>query len=191
MDLLEIVAKESPQIAIIMMTGYTTEENAITSLQKGAFDFLPKPFAFEELLATVRRADRFVKLSMASRRTQLNESARNYYRLGMHSWAKLGADGTAQLGVTDIFQKTVGMIRQIELPAVNDEIRQGGLLAQIVAADQMKHAAWAALSGRVLESNHNAEQNPTSLNLDPFGSGWLVRIIPINLEDELNHLSKA
>lgn len=56
LELLEIVKKEYPALAVIMMTGYTTEENAHKALEKGAIDFIPKPFSFEELLHVLARA---------------------------------------------------------------------------------------------------------------------------------------
>jgi CheY-like chemotaxis protein/glycine cleavage system H lipoate-binding protein len=188
MELLEIVQKEFPQIAAIVTTGYTTVDNAVESLQKGAFDFLPKPFSFDELLGIVQRACRFIALPAAARNAPVVTTMPNCYLLGMHVWAKPEVDGTAKLGVTDLFQQTVGRIMQIDLPAVNDEIRQGSALAQLVSEDQIKHTAWAALSGRIIQSNATLAQNPDLLNRDPWGDGWLVQIAPDNLASELVNL---
>ncbi|MDZ7290234.1 MAG: response regulator [candidate division KSB1 bacterium] len=189
MELLDIVRKNLPQVAAIMMTGYSTLDNAVTSLKNGAFDFLPKPFTFEELLSTVLRASRFIDLPMAERSLGLNGNVPNRYHLGMHSWTKIDLDGTAQLGITNLFQRTVGHITQIELPQLNHQIQQGNLLVRVAAEDQMVHTVWAALSGRVMALNDKVQGNPHLLNKDPFGEGWLVRIIPDNLENELAHLS--
>ncbi len=190
MEFLDIAKKEFPQVAVIMMTGYSTLNNAVAALENGAFDFLPKPFTFEELLSAVQRAARFVNLPAAGRSAGPNGTMTNRYLLGLHTWAKIETDGTAQLGITGLFQTTVGLIAQIELPAVNDEIRQGGLLAQIVAQDEMKHTAWAALGGRVIEVNRHVRENPQLLNRDPMDSGWLVRMVPDNLENDLANLGQ-
>jgi glycine cleavage system H protein len=109
----------------------------------------------------------------------------------MHLWARLDVDGTAKLGVTDLFQQTISRIEQLELPEINDELRQGSLLAQITSEDQLKHTVWAALGGRVIERNSELEQNPGLLNRDPWVSGWLVRIIPDNLQNELINLIRT
>ncbi len=188
MELLEIIQKEFPQIAAIVTTGYTTVDNAVKSLQKGAFDFLPKPFSFEELLGIIQRACRFIALPAKDRTAPVVTTMPNCYLLGMSVWAKLEVDGTAKLGVTDLFQQTVGRIVQIELPAVNDEIWQGSSLAQLLSEDQIKHTAWAALSGRIIKRNATLAQNPDLLNRDPWGGGWLVQIIPDNLASELINL---
>jgi CheY-like chemotaxis protein/glycine cleavage system H lipoate-binding protein len=190
MEFLDIAKKEFPQVAAIMMTGYSTLHNAVAALQSGAFDFLPKPFTFEELLSAVQRAARFVNLPAAGRSAGANGAMTNRHFLGLHTWAKIETDGTAQLGITDLFQATVGLIAQIELPAVNNEIRQGNVLTQIVAQDEMKHTAWAVLGGRVIEVNRRVQENPRLLNRDPMDSGWLVRIVPDNLENDLANLGQ-
>jgi CheY-like chemotaxis protein/glycine cleavage system H lipoate-binding protein len=190
MEFLDIAKKEFPQVAAIMMTGYSTLLNAVAALQNGAFDFLPKPFTFEELLSVVQRAARFVSLPPAGRSAGSNGAMINRHFLGLHTWAKIETDGSAQLGITDWFQATIGSIARIELPAVNGELRQGGLLAQIVAQDEMKHTAWAALGGRVIEVNRHVQEDSQLLNRDPMDSGWLARIFPDNLENDLANLGQ-
>jgi two-component system, OmpR family, phosphate regulon sensor histidine kinase PhoR len=56
MQLLEEINQLEQDIAIIIITGYATIENAINAGRKGAFDYLPKPFNSDELLAKVERA---------------------------------------------------------------------------------------------------------------------------------------
>jgi len=48
LKLIEIVNEKYPDIPIIMITGYATLEIAVQSLKLGAFDFIPKPFAFAD-----------------------------------------------------------------------------------------------------------------------------------------------
>ena len=56
MDILEYVNKNCPDIQVIIITGYSTISNAVESIKKGAFDYLPKPFTPDELLSVVRDA---------------------------------------------------------------------------------------------------------------------------------------
>lgn len=185
MELLNLTRREFPALAVILMTGYSTLENAVTALKNGAFDFLPKPFAFEELLSTVHRAGRSLALSSATLKT-IDPAC---YHLGVQVWAKIDHDGAAQLGVTDLFQQTVGPIVQVVLPALNESVQQGGPMAEILAADQMKHTVYSALSGRVVARNDLIERRPELLNRDPLENGWLLRILPDRLENELVNLS--
>jgi len=188
MELLEIIRTEFPHVAVIMMTGYSTLENAVAALHNGAFDFLPKPFAFEELLSAVQRAGRFVNLPEKMRVPGFPVDAGRLYRLGMCAWTRVEQDDTALVGITNLCQRIVGQIMTVEWSMLHDQIQQGGRLVELAAADQLCHIVWSALSGRVIERNHQVEADPSLLNRDPWGRGWLVRIIPENLKNELAHL---
>jgi len=160
----------------------STLANAVESLNQGAIDFLPKPFAFEELSSTVQRACRFLRIAPKERKTMLD-----YYphRLGISAWATVDADGTARLGFTSLWKKLIGEIEQAELPELNADLQQGGMLAQIVAQDQLKHAAWSALSGRVIAVNRPGGGKCGSGNRGAPYDDWVVRIVPVSLETEL------
>jgi len=56
MEILKTVRVEKPEMYIIVMTGYATIRNAVSAMRLGAFDYLPKPFTDEELIASVERA---------------------------------------------------------------------------------------------------------------------------------------
>jgi len=188
MDLLGMIRREFPRVPTIMMTGYSTLENTVASLQEGGFDFLPKPFAYEELLSAVQRARRFVALPESMRLPGPNAPVGRLYRLGMWAWARVDADDTALIGITDLYQRLIGGIVQLELFAPHGEVRQGSRLVDLGAADQLRHPVWSALSGRLIERNLQVEADPSLLNRDPWGSGWLVRILPDNLRIELANL---
>ena len=191
MELLEIIRTEFPHVAVIMMTGYSTLENAVAALRNGAFDFLPKPFTFEELLSAVQRAGRFMTIPGEERRQTCPVDAGQPYQLGPCAWARIERDDTALVGISDLCQRIVGQIRTVEWSVLHDQIQQGGRLADLAAADQLRHPVWSALSGRVIERNHQVDADPSLLNRDPWGRGWLVRIIPDNLKNELANLRQV
>jgi DNA-binding NtrC family response regulator len=56
MEILKTVRAEKSETYIIVMTGYATIKNAVSAMKLGAFDYLPKPFTDEELVASVERA---------------------------------------------------------------------------------------------------------------------------------------
>jgi DNA-binding NtrC family response regulator len=56
MKLLESALAHDPSLIVILTTGYSTVANAVAALKHGAFEFLPKPYTCEELLACVARA---------------------------------------------------------------------------------------------------------------------------------------
>lgn len=55
-SLLDILKKEDPTIAVIMMTGYSTHKDIIDAMKKGASDFLLKPFEYDNLIMVMIRA---------------------------------------------------------------------------------------------------------------------------------------
>jgi DNA-binding NtrC family response regulator len=56
MEILKIVQVEKSEIHIIVMTGYATIRSVVSAMRLGAFDYLPKPFTDEELIASVEKA---------------------------------------------------------------------------------------------------------------------------------------
>ena len=200
LELIEIVKRKYPQIPMIIITGYATLENAVQSLKVGAFDFIPKPFSFEELLGVVSRAINFIELMRSAKQEEDSierlikqlrqiDDKEKFYFLGKHSWAKLDKDGSAIVGVGETFYKIIGKIQQVIFPSVNEEIDQGNVCTRIITQDQLVHTVWAPLSGKVIKNNLEVEKNAGLINTTPFSQGWLLRIIPTNLEMELVNLT--
>lgn len=185
---------------VVMITGYATLENSLESFQRGAFDFIPKPFDPRELLGVVRRAMRF-HLARAdsgplSPDRLAEQAARHaadvgteYFRLGRHSWARLDEDGTATLGAAETFAGMLREVESIEFPGDSEHTVQGRTLARIVSHGGLVHRVWAPLSGQVLTINQQVKADPQVLDRDPFGTGWLLQIIPSDLERELKLIS--
>jgi len=55
MELLEHIRAHDPDIVCLMMTGYASLETAVEAAKKGIYDYIPKPFTPEQLLAAVHR----------------------------------------------------------------------------------------------------------------------------------------
>lgn len=68
MEVIEILAKEMPDIVLIMITGYASIMSAVEAIQKGAYDYLPKPFSPEQLRVIVHRALEHRNLRMEARK---------------------------------------------------------------------------------------------------------------------------
>jgi len=56
MEILKTVHVEKSEMYIIVMTGYATIRSVVSAMRLGAFDYLPKPFTDEELIASVEKA---------------------------------------------------------------------------------------------------------------------------------------
>ena len=183
--------------ALIMMTGYSTVENAVNSLYQGAIDFIPKPFTMDELLSSVFRANNYQEI----KKKQTAFSNKNtghellyvtcpakYLRFGYSSWMFQENDGSVLTGLCDLFLKTIESINRIDLLELEDEIAQGISCLTIRSGDERTHKILSPVSGRIIEVNQNLKLNPNIIEKDPYFEGWVYRIIPNDLGYEIKHL---
>jgi two-component system sensor histidine kinase/response regulator len=68
MEIIEILARDIPDTVLIIITGYATIVSAVEAIQKGTYDYLPKPFSPDQLRAVVRRASEHRSLKIETRR---------------------------------------------------------------------------------------------------------------------------
>jgi len=68
MEIIEILARDMQDIVLIMITGYATIVSAIEAIQKGAYDYLPKPFSPDQLRAVAKRGLEHRSLKMEARK---------------------------------------------------------------------------------------------------------------------------
>ncbi len=91
-----------------------------------------------------------------------------------HEWVKVDGD-VATIGVTDYAQSSLGDIVYVELPKVGSAIRQFsnvGVIESVKAVSDL----FTPMSGEVVEVNAGLEGDPASVNRDPYGSGWLMKV---------------
>jgi CheY-like chemotaxis protein/glycine cleavage system H lipoate-binding protein len=195
---LEELARRGIRTPVVMMTGYSTVENAVKSLTStGAVDYIPKPFTADELLTVVARSLRCGKLLEESESAGLPGSGAmsfvpppaNYYSLGYASWALMEDKGTAKIGVSDLFMKATKGIEAIELSPLGEDLLQGVTCAEVISPDGLKHSIMCPLSGSVLEVNQSALSDPSLIERDPYFRGWLYRVLPTNPKSDLQWLS--
>lgn len=91
-----------------------------------------------------------------------------------HEWARVEGN-TAVVGITDYAQEKLGSIVFVELPASGKTFKKGETL---VTVDSVKAVAevYAPLSGPVEETNESLKDSPESINQDPYGRGWMVKL---------------
>lgn len=195
---LEALAGKGIQTPVVMMTGYSTVENAVKSLSStGAVDYISKPFTADELLTVIRRSLRCGKLMDEAESAGLPPHnslsyvpcPADYYRLGYVSWVLMEDEGTARIGVGDLFLKAAEGIREFELSTPGDDLVQGVPCAVATSMDGSTHEIMCPMSGKILEVNADAQSNPSLVEKDPYFRGWLYRILPTNPESNLQWLS--
>ena len=94
-----------------------------------------------------------------------------------HEWVQDLSDGTASVGISDYAQSSLGDITYVQLPKVGVVLKQGspfGVVESVKAASDL----YAPLSGTVTAVNTALETKPETLNSDPYGAGWIMKIKP-------------
>jgi glycine cleavage system H protein len=91
-----------------------------------------------------------------------------------HDWARIDAD-EAVLGITWFAQDALGELVHYEPPNVGDTITKDSPYGEVESVKAVSDVI-APLSGEVLEVNQKVVDEPETVNADPYGDGWLVRI---------------
>jgi glycine cleavage system H protein len=91
-----------------------------------------------------------------------------------HDWARI-EDDEAVLGITWWAQDALGELVHFEAPAVGDSTVKDEPYGEVESVKAVSDVI-SPLSGEILEINERAVEEPESINDDPYGEGWLVRI---------------
>ena len=90
-----------------------------------------------------------------------------------HEWLDDGAPAT--VGITGIAADALGDIVYLELPAVGEEIIAGAVVGEIESTKSVSEL-YSPVSGTVVEINQAAVEDPSVVNSDPYGNGWLLKV---------------
>ncbi len=93
-----------------------------------------------------------------------------------HDWARIEGD-EATLGITWYAQDALGELVHFEPPEVGAKIERDASYGEVESVKAVSDLI-APLSGEVLEVNQKVVDEPETVNEDPYGDGWLVRIRP-------------
>ena len=91
-----------------------------------------------------------------------------------HEYVRLEGD-TGVVGITDYAQQQLGDVVYVELPAVGKTVEKGGEAA-VVESVKAASEVYAPVSGEVVEVNGELEGAPGTINEDPAGRGWFMKI---------------
>ncbi len=105
-----------------------------------------------------------------------------------HEWIRVAGD-VGTVGITEYAQGELGDVVFVELPAVGKVLKQHDSFGTIEAVKAVSDL-YAPASGTVLEVNKDLADAPETVNKDPYGKGWMVKI-RISAAAELGSLLDA
>ncbi len=103
-----------------------------------------------------------------------------------HMWARK-EDDLVIIGITDFTQKLAGTIKRIVTLEEDDEVSQDKPLGTM-SSGKWTGKLYSPVSGEISEINEDVEDDPKICNEDPYGEGWIAKISPSKLDEELNKL---
>jgi glycine cleavage system H protein len=106
-----------------------------------------------------------------------------------HEWLRLEGNGEAVIGITEHAQELLGDMVFVDLPDAGTKFNAGDECA-VVESVKAASDIYLPVGGTIIELNEALENSPELVNSDPYGEGWLFRII-IDNDKEINDLLDA
>ncbi len=91
-----------------------------------------------------------------------------------HEWIQVSGDA-GTIGITDYAQHELGDVVFVEMPAVGAKITAGAVFGTVESVKAVSEI-FAPVSGEVTEANAVLKDTPETVNSDPHGAGWLIKV---------------
>lgn len=96
-----------------------------------------------------------------------------------HEWVRTPgeAEGSVRVGITHYAQDQLGDIVYVQLPAIDDDVTAGQVCGELESTKSVSDL-YAPVTGRVVARNDDLDSAPEQVNADPYGTGWMIEIVP-------------
>lgn len=91
-----------------------------------------------------------------------------------HEWVRIDGD-TATVGITDFAQGELGDIVYVEVETLDETLEKDEVFGTVEAVKTVSDL-FLPLSGEIVEFNEALEDEPETVNSDPYGEGWMIKI---------------
>ena len=91
-----------------------------------------------------------------------------------HEWCRVEGE-YAYVGITDFAQSQLGDIVFVDVPTVGETVAAGEVFGTIEAVKTVSDA-YLPVGGEVVEFNDAVDADPSIVNKDPYGEGWMVKV---------------
>ena len=105
-----------------------------------------------------------------------------------HEWVTVDGD-VATVGISDFAQDQLGDVVYVDLPSEGDTLLAGETFGEIESVKSVSEL-FAPVSGEIVEVNTALGDTPETVNSDPYGAGWMIKI-RIENESEIDALLPA
>ncbi|KNC18967.1 glycine cleavage system protein H [Arthrobacter sp. RIT-PI-e] len=93
-----------------------------------------------------------------------------------HEWvSEPTADGIVRVGITDFAQDALGDVVYVQMPEVGAGVSGADVVGEVESTKSVSDI-YAPVTGEVVGRNEALDDDPSLLNTDPYGEGWLLEI---------------
>ncbi|UOQ72649.1 glycine cleavage system protein GcvH [Hymenobacter cellulosilyticus] len=91
-----------------------------------------------------------------------------------HEWIRVEGE-FAYIGITDHAQKELGDIVYVDIDTLDKEVAQNEIFGTVEAVKTVSDL-YSPVSGTVVEINDKLDSSPETVNADPYGDGWMIKM---------------
>ncbi|WP_396169611.1 glycine cleavage system protein GcvH [Flavobacterium sp.] len=91
-----------------------------------------------------------------------------------HEWISMDGD-VATIGITDFAQSELGDIVYVEVETLDQTLDKDEVFGTVEAVKTVSDL-FLPMAGEIIEFNEDLERNPETVNSDPYGKGWMVKV---------------
>ena len=111
----------------------------------------------------------------------MSEIRSNLRYTSTHEWVRVDEDGLVTVGISDFAQSALGDVVFVELPEIDGEVDAEQDVA-VVESVKVASDIYAPVAGVIAEINESVAEDPSLLNADPYGEGWIFKLRVDSLE---------
>jgi glycine cleavage system H protein len=91
-----------------------------------------------------------------------------------HEWVSINGD-VATIGITHFAQSELGDIVYVEVETLDQTLEKDEVFGTVEAVKTVSDL-FLPMTGEIIEFNEDLESNPETVNSDPYGAGWMVKV---------------
>lgn len=100
---------------------------------------------------------------------------RNLKYSEFHAWVKVVGERRVRIGVTDFAQKKIRVVVFVDMPNVGLRVKRGDVLVTLESIKAVSEVL-SPVSGKVVSCNERLDDDPSLINKDPYGEGWIAEV---------------
>ncbi|UCG27523.1 MAG: response regulator [Bacteroidales bacterium] len=185
MQILCGIRKRKPDVPVVIITGYPSEESRRQSTTLGVTDYITKPFEPSEILESVQKVMSTKIKFVPEDKTVVEEvMAEPAYHYHLSSWFYKQPNGLLRVGgyLTNLSDNS---IESVKLPDTGGLIYRGLPLAEVTLSNGTKQNIPSSVSGTITLVNNQLREHPIILERNLHKKSWIAVVEPNRLEEDL------